>query len=364
MTDSRIGFGLLGTGLIAPFHARALQASSCARLVAAADVDAQRLEKFTAQFGCRGYAGLEPMLADPEVQVVNVLTPNHLHHDAVLQAAAAGRHVLVEKPPAMSLAEIDSMSQACQRANVKIGVVLQCRTRKPVQAIRQAIYSGRFGRLLQADTFMKWFRAPEYYSMDAWRASQRSGAGVTIQQAFHYIDLLHYLAGPVTRVHAQMRNLTHPGVKIEDTVLCFVEYQCGALGVVEASTSHWPGTDIRIEINGENGTAIMVGERMDTWRFRDELPEDEAIRRYGSAAVATGATGAADLGFHDHQAVLEDMVDSIASNRAPMISLASVRHTLEWALAMYQSALRNGPVQLPLADTDGVLDLLSKQTGQ
>jgi predicted dehydrogenase len=360
MTDSRIGFGLLGTGLIAPFHARALQASRCARLVAAADLDGQRLEKFTAQFGCRGYARFEQMLADPEVQVVNVLTPNHLHHDAVLQAAAASRHVLIEKPPAMSLREVDSMIQACQKARVKAGVVLQCRTRKPVQAIRRAISGGRFGRLLQADTFMKWFRAPEYYRMDAWRMSQRAGAGVTIQQAFHYIDLLQYLAGPVTRVQAQMRNLTHPDVKIEDTLLSFVEYRSGALGVIEASTSHWPGTDMRIEINGENGTAIMVGERMDTWRFRDERPEDEAIRRYGSASVATGATGAADLGFHDHQAVIEDMVDSIATDREPMISLTSARPTLEWALAMYQSAVQGSPVQLPLADADGVLDLLSK----
>lgn len=360
MADSRIGFGLLGTGLIAPFHARALQASSRARLVAAVDLDGGRLKKFTSEFGCRGYSSLDEMLADPEVRVVNVLTPNHLHHDAVLQAAAAGRHLLIEKPPAMSLQEVDGMAQACQVANVKVGVVLQCRTRKPVQAIRQAIRSGRFGRILQADTFMKWFRAADYYRMDAWRMSQKSGAGVTIQQAFHYIDLLHFLAGPVKQVHAQMRNLTHPGVKIEDTLLSFVEYESGALGVVEASTAHWPGTDVRIEINGENGTAIMVGERMDTWRFRDDRPEDDEIRLYGSAAVATGATGAADLGFHDHQAVIEDMVDAIEQNREPVISLRSVRHTLEWALAMYKSAAQNAPVQFPLDDADCVLDRLAK----
>ncbi len=95
MNAPSIGFGLLGTGLIAPFHARALHVSGHARLVAAADVNAERLRKFTTEFGCRGYSSLEQMLADPEVQVVNVLTPNHLHQDAVLEAAAAGRHVLV-----------------------------------------------------------------------------------------------------------------------------------------------------------------------------------------------------------------------------------------------------------------------------
>jgi predicted dehydrogenase len=184
-----------------------------------------------------------------------------------------------------------------------------------------------------------------------WR---RSGAGVTIQQAFHYIDLLQYLVGPVKRVRAHMTNLAHPAIPVEDTVLAFVTYQNGAQGVVEASTALWPGTDIRIEVNGENGTAIMVGERMDTWKFKDDRPEDDEIRHYGSAAVATGSTGAAALGFHDHQAVIEDMVRAIARGREPMITLSSVRPTLEWALAMYQSAKQDAAVNLPLADEQAV----------
>lgn len=349
-----IGFGLLGTGLVAPFHAKALRASGAAELVAAADVDRQRLEKFTAEFDCPGYATLEAMLEDPRVQVVNILTPNHLHYEAVLACARAGRHVLVEKPPAMSLGEVDAMGEACEEAGVQIGVVLQCRTRQPIQAMRQAIEEGRFGRLYHADAYMKWFRSAEYYRLDAWRALRRAGAGVTIQQAFHYIDLLQYLAGPVRRVEARMRNLAHPGVELEDTLLAFVEYASGAQGVVQASTALWPGTDMRIEINGENGTAIMVGERMETWKFRDERPADEAIRGLGSAAVATGATGPADLAFYDHQVVIEDMAAAVVQGRPPLITLASARHTLEWALAMYQSAKQHAPVELPLAAEDAV----------
>jgi len=349
-----IGFGLLGTGLVAPFHARALGASAHAELVAAADVDAERLAKFAAEFGCAGYPTLAAMLADPAVQVVNILTPNHLHYEAVLACARAGRHVLVEKPPAMSLREVDAMAEACRAAGVKIGVVLQCRTRKPILAMRRAMEEGRFGRLLHADAYMKWFRSADYYRLDAWRALRRAGAGVTIQQAFHYIDLLEYLAGPVRRVEARMSNLAHPGVELEDTLLAFIDYAGGAQGVVQASTALWPGADIRLEINGENGAAIMVGERMDTWKFRDERPEDDEIRRYGSAAVATGATGPADLAFHDHQVVIEDMAAAVTTGREPMITLASARHTLEWALAMYQSARQRAPVELPLRDEDAV----------
>ncbi|HOQ30032.1 MAG TPA: Gfo/Idh/MocA family oxidoreductase [Armatimonadota bacterium] len=354
MAEERIGFGLFGAGLVAPFHAKALQASSKTKLVAVAARNAEKREKFASEFGCKGYATLEEMLADPEIQVVNILTPNDAHYEPVLQCARAGKHVLVEKPPAVTLRETDGMIAACREAGVKLGVVLQCRVRKPIQAMRAAIAEGRFGRIYHADAFMKWFRAEDYYLMNPWRSSRRAGAGVTVQHAFHYIDLLQYLVGPVKRVYARMNNLAHPRVELEDTLLALVEYECGAQGVVEASTALWPGTDLRIEVNGENGTAIMVGERMETWKFKDERPEDEEIRRYGSAEQVTGATGPADFGFYDHQILIEDMVDAIREGRDPIVPADSVRPTLEWALAMYQSAKDGAAVTLPLADEEAV----------
>jgi len=348
--ETATGFALLGAGLVAPFHAKALEASRIARLVGVTDVDQARLAKLASEFHCRAYPSLDEMLADPAVEVVNILTPNHLHTEAVLAAARAGKHILVEKPPAMSLVEVDQMLAATAAAGVKIGVVLQCRTRPSIQAIRKALQEGRFGKIYQADAIMKWYRAPDYYSMDTWRSSRRSGAGVTIQQAFHYIDLLQYLVGPVRRVEARMTNLAHPGFELEDATVAFVTYENGAQGVVQASTALWPGTDVRLEVNGENGTAIVVGERMETWKFRDERPEDAEIRRLGSAAAATGARGAADFGFVEHQAIIEDMVQAIREKRRPMITLESVRPTLEWALAMYQSAKQGAAVDLPLPD--------------
>lgn len=351
MSDSRIGFGLLGTGLVAPFHAKALKASETAELVGASDLAAERLAAFCGTFECRNYPTLEAMLADPEVRAVNILTPNHLHFDAVMKCIAAGKHVLIEKPPAMSLQEVRQMREAAEKAGVKAGVVLQCRTRKAIQAIRKAIGEGRFGKLLHADMYMKWFRPAEYYRMDVWRGQRRSGSGVTIAQAFHYIDLLQYLVGPVKRVQARMTNLAHPGVELEDNLLAFTDFECGAQGVVQASTALWPGTDIRIEVNGENGTAVMSGDRVETWRFRDERPEDEEIRRYGTAGAATGATGAADLGFKEHQALIDDMAAAIRGGGEPFVPLGSVLPTLEWALAMYQSARENAPVELPVDET-------------
>lgn len=350
--NTPMGFGILGAGLVAPFHAKAIRGSQGGRLVAVCDTNVERANKMAAEYQVKAYTVLADMLKDDEIHAVNVCLPNHLHTDAVLACAAAGKHVLTEKPPAMSLRETDAMIAACRSANVKFGCTVQCRVRQAIQAIRKALGDGRFGRLLQADTYMKWFRPETYYHSDAWRQSRRSGAGVTIQHAFHYIDLLQYLAGPVVRVHAKMRNLAHPSVALEDTLLAFLEYANGAQGVVEASTGMWPGTDIRIEVHGERGTVLTSGERIVTWKFQDEQPGDDAVRKIGNAAQATGAGGAADFGYLDHQVVIQDLIDAVREDREVVIPVVTVRHTLEICLAMYQSAARGGPVDLPVQDDD------------
>ncbi|HOZ45260.1 MAG TPA: Gfo/Idh/MocA family oxidoreductase [Candidatus Hydrogenedentes bacterium] len=345
---AKIGFGILGAGLVAPFHAKSVRDAKGGALVAVCDVDKARADKFAAEFGVKTYNELDAMLADPAIGVVNVTTPNHLHHDAVLKCLAAGKHVLCEKPPAMSLRDTDEMVDAARAAGLKLGCTVQCRVRRCVQAMKSAIGQGRFGRLLHVDTYMKWHRPAEYYHMDAWRSSRKSGAGVTVQHAFHYIDLLQYLGGDVRRVDARMCNLAHQDVELEDTLAAFIEYRNGARGVVQASTALWPGTDIRIEINGENGTAIMVGETIATWKFRDDQADDDSVRAIGSKAQATAAGGAADFGHHDHRVVIQDMIDAIREDREVVIPMATVRHTVEIALAMYASAARNAAVDLPL----------------
>lgn len=349
-----LGFGILGAGLVAPFHAKSVNDCEGGDLVAICDVDRERADKFASEYRIKAYYDLGEMLADGTIHVVNVATPNHLHHDAVIQAAAAGKHVITEKPPAMTLRETDEMVAACRKAGVKFGCTVQCRVRRAIQAMKNAADSGRFGKLLHADAYMKWFRSTEYYKSDAWRSQRKSGAGVTVQHAFHYIDLIQYVAGPAARVQARMTNLAHPDIHIEDTLLAFIDFANGAQGVVEASTALWPGTDVRIEINGTDGTAIMVGEKMVEWTFRNEKPEDEEIRGLGSESQATAAGGAADFGHADHQVVVQDMVDAVREDREVVIPVSSVRPTLEIVLGMYQSAARNVPVELPVEDDDSI----------
>jgi len=347
---SKKGFGILGAGMISGIHADAIRKSKKAELVAVCDVNEPNARKLVEKFAPNAsvYTSFDEMLKDARIEVINVVTPNHLHTDFVLKAAAAGKHVLCEKPPAMSLEETDRMIGACQKAGVKFGIFVQCRMRTPMRHIKTALDSGRFGKVTRIDAIMKWYRASDYYKMDAWRSNRKCGAGVTIQHAFHYIDLMQYLMGPAANVSAEMRNLAHPEVKIEDTLDARITFANGVRGFVQASTALWPGSDVRIEIYGSDGCAIMEGTAFKVWKFKAERPEDENIRASGNAAQATASSDPSALPSEDHQYVIDDCVDAIDSGKEVCISCAAVRPSLEIALAMYQSDKLNSEVTLPI----------------
>jgi predicted dehydrogenase len=343
-----MGFGIVGCGLVSQFHGAAIMNSEKAELVVATDLDEERLNAFIDDFGGEPADSFEAVLEDDRIDVVNILTPNAMHADFAIPALEAGKHVIVEKPPEMRLDRTDDMIAAKNENDRKLAICLQVRFRESIRAIKNAIEQGRFGGLLEGDAYMKWFRDTDYYLMDDWRSKRSSGAGVTIQHAFHYIDILHHLLGPVAVVDARMTNLAHPDVELEDTLKAFLTFESGAEGLVEASTALWPGRPPRIEVNGENGTAITEGELVLAFDFREEQPEDEDIKKIGRGTVAAGGTGAADLSYEEHMWLIEDMVDAIEEDRDPYITAENARHTLEIALAMYKSADSEEPVELPL----------------
>ena len=350
---SKKGFGILGAGMISGIHADALKKSEKAELAAVCDVDEQNAKKLAEKFAPSAtvYASFDEMLKDPRVEVIDIITPNHLHTEFVLKAAKAKKHVLCEKPPAMSLEETDRMIRVCREAGVKFGIFVQCRMRGPMRFIKAALDQGRFGKILRVDAVMKWFRPADYYKMDAWRSNRKCGAGVTIQHAFHYIDLLQYLMGPAEAVLAEMRNLAHPEIKIEDTLDARITFANGVRGFVQASTAIWPGNDVQIEIYGTDGCAIMCGTAFKLWKFKEEKPEDEKIRASGNAAQATASSDPSALPSEDHQYLIDDCVDAIETGREVCIPCSSVRPSLEIALAMYKSDKINDEVSMPLKET-------------
>ena len=353
---SKKGFAILGAGMISALHADALKNSEKAELVAVCDVSEERAQKLIDKFApsAKVYTSYDEMLNDERVEVINIVTPNHLHTEFVLKAAAAGKHVLCEKPPAMSLEDTDQMIEACKKAGVKFGIFVQCRVRESIRLIKEALKDGRFGKVLRVDAVMKWYRDSNYYLTDAWRSNRKCGAGVTIQHAFHYIDILQYLMGPGEKIIAEMRNMAHPDVALEDTLDARITFKNGVRGFVQASTALWPGNNVKIEVYGTEGSVIMDGAAFSLWQFKNENEEDEKIRRSGDADQATAGSDPTALASEEHQYVIDDCVDAIEQDKEVCIPCSAVRPTLEIALAMYKSDKENAEVTLPLSNEKSI----------
>ncbi|MHB8655637.1 MAG: Gfo/Idh/MocA family protein [Terriglobia bacterium] len=344
----KLGFGIVGCGLVAPFHAKAIASIPDAHLVAFADPIPERAERLAREYGGVAIVDYLLVLERRDVDVVCICTPNGTHEEIVAKAAQAGKHLLVEKPLEVTLPRVDRIIAEAEKANVKLGTVFQCRFRPAVVQIKKALDEGRFGRVFCGDIYMKWYRTEEYYRSEAWRSQPEQGGGVLFQHASHYIDLLQWLVGPVESVMAQSDNLGHPGVPVEDTAMALLKYRNGAMGVVESSTAIFPGIAVRLEIHGEGGSAIMEGEAMRLWKFKEARPEDEEISCMGDVATAAAAQGAADFSYIEHQLLIQDMIDAIRQDREPLVSGSEGRKAVEIICAIHRSSREGRRVSLPL----------------
>jgi UDP-N-acetyl-2-amino-2-deoxyglucuronate dehydrogenase len=298
-----IGFGIIGCGMISNFHAKAIAEIRGARLVACFDMFPASAERLAAATGCRSYAKLSEMLADPDVDVVTICTPSGAHLEPALAAARAGKHVVVEKPLEITLKRCDKIIAECKKNKVKLATIFPSRFHESSVEIKRAVDDGRFGNLTVGDAYVKWFRTQEYYDSGAWRGTWKlDGGGALMNQAIHTVDLLTWLMGPVVEISAHTATLAHKRIEVEDTAMATLKFKNGALGVLEASTAIYPGYLKRIEIHGSGGTAVMEEEDIKTWDFAKKNRRDTTIRRRMAKQKSTGG-GASDptaIGHHGH----------------------------------------------------------------
>jgi UDP-N-acetyl-2-amino-2-deoxyglucuronate dehydrogenase len=256
---STIGVAIVGTGKVADAHALAYTTLPGCRLVRVCDVDPVRASTFAARYGVIPASSLDDVLLDPDVSVVSICTPHPTHAGLAIAAADAGRHVLVEKPMALTTADCDRMIDAAARSAVQLGVVSQRRWYETVQRMRRALDEGKIGAPILSTLEILGWRGPEYYALDPWRGTiAGEGGGVLATQATHQLDLLLWLAGPVAVVTGRHGTLNHPGVEVEDTAVALLEFENGGLGVIVASNSQYPGLWGRIRIHGHSGASIGV----------------------------------------------------------------------------------------------------------
>lgn len=338
---NEVGFGIVGGGMIGAVQAAAIEQINGAKLVAVCGRDEKRSAEFAARFGAVGYTDYDKFLAHPGLQIINICTPSGTHAELGIRAAEAGKNVLVEKPIEINLQQADALISACERAEVKLGVIFQSRFLPAVQRIKQAVDEGRLGRLMIGDAFVKWYRAPEYYA-DSWHGTlSLDGGGALINQAIHTVDLLRWIMGPVETAFAMKSALRYPHIEAEDTLVGTVKFQNGALGVVQAATSAKPGFKRRLEISGERGSIILDGDAISFWAIDGEDADT------GEAEQLTdGSANPAAISNEGHRRQIEDMMRAVIENRPPMIDGREGRKSLELVMALYAAANEGKPVRL------------------
>jgi UDP-N-acetyl-2-amino-2-deoxyglucuronate dehydrogenase len=351
------GFGIIGCGMIAKFHARAIADVRGAKLVACYDAVPAAADRLSAETGCRSYHKLADLLADLAVDVVTVGTPSGAHMEPAVAAARAGKHVIVEKPLEITLSRCDKIIDACRKANVKLSAIFPSRFHDSSQEIKRAVDEGRFGRLTLGDAYVKWFRPQSYYDSGAWRGTWKlDGGGALMNQAIHSVDLLSWFMGPAVEIRAQTGLLAHERIAVEDTAVATIRYASGALGVIEASTAAFPGYLKRIEVHGSAGSAVMEEEDIVKWDFTKRGRRDAAVMKRMQSRKSTGG-GASDpsaIGHHGHTLQFRDVLDAIAEHRDPAIDGPQGRRSVEIILAIYKAAETGRPVALPLPGDPGL----------
>ena len=229
------GFGVIGCGMIADFHARAIGDIRGAKLIGGFDSVTASADRFAKATGCKAYSSLKEMLADDAIDVVTIGTPSGAHMEPAVAAARAGKHVIVEKPLEITLRRCDKIIDECDKAGVTLSAIFPSRFHEPSIEIRRAIDQGRFGRLTVGDAIVKWYRTQEYYDSGAWRGTWKlDGGGALMNQAIHSVDLLTWLMGPVAEIRARTALLAHKKIEVEDVAMATLEFENGAMGIIEA----------------------------------------------------------------------------------------------------------------------------------
>lgn len=345
------GFGIIGTGMIANFHARAIAEIRGAKLIGCYNANYPKAEAFAEKFPCMAYERLEEMFADPRIQVVTICTPSGAHLKGAIAAAEAGKHVITEKPLEVTLKRCDAVIEACKKAGVTLATIFPSRFHTSAQMLKKAVEANRFGRLTLGGAYVKWFRTQAYYDSGAWRGTWKlDGGGALMNQAIHSVDLLLWLMGDVAEVTALTGLLAHERVEIEDAAVAAIRFKSGALGLIEATTAAYPGQLKRIEISGTEGTAILEEESIKVWTFAKEKKGDsEVLAKLAENKTGGGAADPAAIGHAAHAALFRDTLDAIKKGRLPLADGREGRRSVELILAIYQSAETGKTVRLPLA---------------
>ena len=346
VVDRDVRVALVGCGRISGNHFDALRKIDGLSLVAVSDANEDRARAAGEAQDVPWFRSYEEMLASVESDAIAICTPSGLHPQHGVLAARAGRHVITEKPMAISLAAADELVQACDAAGVHLFVVKQNRLNPPVQLLKRAIDKGRFGRIYLANTTVRWTRPQDYYDQAPWRGTWEFDGGAFMNQASHYVDLVQWLVGPVESVMAKTATLARR-IESEDTGIAVMRFRNGALGTIEVTMLTYPrNLEGSITILGEKGSVKIGGtavNRVETWQFADYDDDDKLVE-----AAATSPPNVYGFG---HETYYRNVLKVLRGEATPDTDGRAGRKSLELILGIYESAKTGRDVPLPLRTT-------------
>lgn len=344
ITDRKIRFGLVGCGRISRNHFHALELHrEHAELVGVCDIDPAALAAAVEKTGVPGFNSLDALLAGTDADIVVLATPSGLHAEQAIRVAAAGRHVMTEKPMATRWQDGKAMVHACDMAGVHLFVVKQNRRNATLQLLKRAVAQHRFGRIYMVALNVFWNRSEEYYASAPWRGTWEFDGGAFMNQASHYVDLLDWLIGPVESVQAYTATLARH-IQVEDTGVVAIRWRTGALGTMAVTMLTYPQNyEGSITIIGERGTVRVGGvavNRIDHWQFADSSPDDALVEQASYETTSVYGFG--------HPAYYENVIQSLRGEARPETDGREGLNSLEILIATYLSARDGRRVALPL----------------
>lgn len=342
MAIEELKIGIVGCGTISGVHAQVLRESKNGKVVSAFSRNENNLKKITDEYSIKGYPNYDLFLNDPDIDVVSICTPSGTHLDYAEKAALAGKHVIIEKPIEVNIERAHRIIDVCKTNNVRLAVIYQNRFTDDVIKMKEAIAGGEIGKIFMADAYIKWYRTQEYYDSAAWRGTfELDGGGVLINQAIHTIDLLLWLAGNVETVSANIGTFTHKNIEGEDNAVALLKFANEAIGVIEASTSIIPVFKRKIEIHGENGTAVLEGDNFKLLKAEEDLEKPEVTK-----SNSGGSSPLAGFSIEPHKKQFEQIIDAIINDEETIVSGEESLKSLALVKAIYESSKQNKTINL------------------
>lgn len=342
--DRKIKVALVGCGRIAENHFQSImQHKDRLHLTAVCDTDPAALQRASSQYAVDACSSLDSLLQTVDADAVVLCTPSGLHAGQTIQIARSGRHVITEKPMATRWQDGINMVKACDDAGVRLFVVKQNRRNATLQLLKKAVQQGRFGRIYMADIKVFWTRPQEYYDQAAWRGTWEFDGGAFMNQASHYIDLLHWLLGPVESVQAMTATLAR-NIETEDSGVMNIRWRNGALGSVSVTMLTYPkNLEGSITILGEKGSVKIGGvavNEIQHWDFADSRPEDADIHSASYQTTSVYGVG--------HPLYYDNVINTLQGKADPETDGREGLGSLELLIAAYRSARDGSTVHLPL----------------